>query len=91
MGYAREKGVPSAGPFVKYTPTLVAQFHAAGPVHPRPGRRRMKIIPIKELIQGRRLLFCEDSIVRGTQLATPFRRLFDYGAREVHMRPACPH
>jgi amidophosphoribosyltransferase len=51
---------------------------------------RMKIIPIKELIQGQRLLFCEDSIVRGTQLRDTVRRLFDYGAREVHMRPACP-
>ena len=51
---------------------------------------RMKIIPIKELIHGQRLLFCEDSIVRGTQLADTVRRLFDCGAKEVHMRPACP-
>jgi amidophosphoribosyltransferase len=51
---------------------------------------RMKIIPIKELIQGQRLLFCEDSIVRGTQLRDTVRRLFDCGAKEVHMRPACP-
>ena len=50
----------------------------------------MKLIPIRELIQGKRLLFCEDSIVRGTQLKDTIQRLFDYGAREVHMRPACP-
>lgn len=51
---------------------------------------RMKLIPIRELIAGRRLLFCEDSIVRGTQLQDIVQRLYDYGAGEVHMRPACP-
>ena len=51
---------------------------------------RMKLIPIRELIEGQRLLFCEDSIVRGTQLKDTIQRLYDYGAREVHMRPACP-
>jgi amidophosphoribosyltransferase len=51
---------------------------------------RMKLLPIRELIQGRRLLFCEDSIVRGTQLRDTIRRLYDVGAKEVHMRPACP-
>ena len=51
---------------------------------------RMKLIPIRELIEGKRLLFCEDSIVRGTQLKDVIRRIFDFGAREVHMRPACP-
>jgi amidophosphoribosyltransferase len=51
---------------------------------------RMKLIPIRELIQGKRLLFCEDSIVRGTQLRETIRRLFEAGAKEVHMRPACP-
>jgi amidophosphoribosyltransferase len=50
----------------------------------------MKLIPIKELIEGRRLLFCEDSIVRGTQLKDTLQRIYDYGAREIHMRPACP-
>jgi amidophosphoribosyltransferase len=50
----------------------------------------MKLIPIKELIQGKRLLFCEDSIVRGTQLKDTIQRLHDSGALEVHMRPACP-
>jgi amidophosphoribosyltransferase len=50
----------------------------------------MKLIPVKDLIDGKRLLFCEDSIVRGTQLKDNIEKLFDYGAREVHMRPACP-
>jgi amidophosphoribosyltransferase len=51
---------------------------------------RMKLIPVNELIQGQRLLYCEDSIVRGTQLKETIGRLFSAGAREVHMRPACP-
>jgi amidophosphoribosyltransferase len=50
----------------------------------------MKLIPVPELIQDRRLMFCEDSIVRGTQLKDTIQRLFDCGAKEVHMRPACP-
>ncbi|MBE7502010.1 MAG: amidophosphoribosyltransferase [Verrucomicrobiales bacterium] len=89
MGYAQEKGVPFRRPFVKYTPTWSRSFMPQD----QPTRdlvARMKIIPIRELIQGERLLFCEDSIVRGTQLRDTVRRLFDYGAREVHMRPACP-
>jgi amidophosphoribosyltransferase len=51
---------------------------------------RMKLIPIGELIDGKRLLFCEDSIVRGTQLRDIITRLYRHGAREIHMRPACP-
>jgi amidophosphoribosyltransferase len=51
---------------------------------------RMKLIPVREIIEGRRILFCEDSIVRGTQLQDIIRRVFDHGATEVHMRPACP-
>jgi amidophosphoribosyltransferase len=51
---------------------------------------RMKLIPVRDLIEDKRLLFCEDSIVRGTQLKDNIQKLFDYGAREVHMRPACP-
>ncbi len=51
---------------------------------------RMKLIPIRELIQGKKMLFCEDSIVRGTQLKDTIQRLYDSGAVEVHMRPACP-
>ena len=51
---------------------------------------RMKLIPIKELIDGNRMLFCEDSIVRGTQLQDTIKLLYESGAEEVHMRPACP-
>ncbi len=51
---------------------------------------KMKLIPIRELIEGKKILFCEDSIVRGTQLQENIQILFDYGASEVHMRPACP-
>jgi amidophosphoribosyltransferase len=89
MGYAIEKGLPFHRPFAKYTPTWSRSFMPQD----QPTRdlvARMKIIPIKELIQGRRLLFCEDSIVRGTQLRDTVRRIYDYGAKEVHMRPACP-
>lgn len=89
IGYAGERGIPYRRPYVKYTPTWPRSFM------PRDQRvrdlvARMKLIPIKELIDGKRLLFCEDSIVRGTQLKDVIRRLFDIGAREVHMRPACP-
>jgi amidophosphoribosyltransferase len=89
MGYAQEKGVPFRRPFVKYTPTWSRSFMPQDQ-STRELVARMKIIPIKELIQGQRLLFCEDSIVRGTQLRDTVRRIFDYGAKEVHMRPACP-
>jgi len=89
LGYAQERGVPFRRPFVKYTPTWSRSFMPQDQLT-RDLVARMKIIPIKELIQGQRLLFCEDSIVRGTQLRETVRRLFDCGAREVHMRPACP-
>ncbi len=89
LGFAAEAHVPYRRPFVKYTPTWPRSFM------PQEQRirdlvARMKLIPIRELIDGKRILFCEDSIVRGTQLKDIIQRLFDYGAREVHMRPACP-
>ena len=89
IGYAAEAGVPYRRPFVKYTPTWPRSFM------PQEQRvrdlvARMKLIPVRELIDGNRLLFCEDSIVRGTQLKDLICRIFDAGAREVHMRPACP-
>ncbi len=89
IGYAMEKGVPFRRPFVKYTPTWSRSFMPQDQLT-RDLVARMKIIPIKELIQNQRLLFCEDSIVRGTQLKDTVQRLYDYGAKEVHMRPACP-
>ena len=89
VGYAHEAGIPYRRPFVKYTPTWPRSFMPQDQ-DVRDLVAKMKLIPIRELIQGQRLLFCEDSIVRGTQLKDTIQRLYDYGAREVHMRPACP-
>jgi len=89
IGYANESGVDYGRPFVKYTPTWPRSFMPQSQ-SVRDLVARMKLIPIRELIHGRRILFCEDSIVRGTQLKDTIQRLFDSGAREVHMRPACP-
>ncbi|MBN1911634.1 MAG: amidophosphoribosyltransferase [Pirellulales bacterium] len=89
IGYANAAGVPYGRPFVKYTPTWPRSFMPQDQ-RVRDLVARMKLIPIRELIRGRRLLFCEDSIVRGTQLKDTIQRLYDYGANEVHMRPACP-
>jgi amidophosphoribosyltransferase len=89
IGYANEAGIPFARPFVKYTPTWPRSFMPQDQ-RVRDLVARMKLIPIRELIQGQRVLFCEDSIVRGTQLRDTICRLYDCGAREVHMRPACP-
>lgn len=89
VGYANEAGIPYRRPFVKYTPTWPRSFIPQDQAV-RDLVARMKLIPIHDLIQGKRLLFCEDSIVRGTQLKDTIQRLYDCGAREVHMRPACP-
>jgi amidophosphoribosyltransferase len=89
LGYAAEAGIPYRRPFVKYTPTWPRSFMPQNQ-KVRDLVARMKLIPIPELIKGKRILFCEDSIVRGTQLRDTIRRLFEAGAREVHMRPACP-
>lgn len=89
VGYANESGVAFGRPFVKYTPTWPRSFMPQDQ-RVRDLVARMKLIPIREVIQGKRVLFCEDSIVRGTQLRDTVRRLFEYGAKEVHMRPACP-
>jgi len=89
IGYANEKNVPYIRPFVKYTPTWPRSFMPQNQ-HVRDLVAKMKLIPVKELIEGKRILFCEDSIVRGTQLQDTIQILYDYGAKEVHMRPACP-
>jgi amidophosphoribosyltransferase len=89
IGYANAAGVPYQRPFVKYTPTWPRSFMPQDQ-RVRDLVARMKLIPIREIIEGKRLLFCEDSIVRGTQLQDIIRRIFDCGALEVHMRPACP-
>ena len=89
IGYANASKIPYARPFVKYTPTWPRSFMPQIQ-EMRDLVARMKLIPIVELIQGKRLLFCEDSIVRGTQLHDTIQQFYDYGALEVHMRPACP-
>ena len=89
IGYANEAGIPYCRPFVKYTPTWPRSFMPQDQ-SVRDLVARMKLIPIRELIEGKRLLFCEDSIVRGTQLKETIQLLYDHGAKEVHMRPACP-
>jgi amidophosphoribosyltransferase len=89
IGYANEARLPFQRPFVKYTPTWPRSFMPQHQNH-RDLVARMKLIPIREIIAGKRIIFCEDSIVRGTQLKDIITRLYDYGAEEVHMRPACP-
>ncbi len=89
IGYANEAGLPYRRPFVKYTPTWPRSFMPQDQ-EVRNLVAKMKLIPIKELIEGNRMLFCEDSIVRGTQLQDTIRLLYESGAEEVHMRPACP-
>ena len=89
IGYAQRSGLRYSRPFVKYTPTWPRSFMPQQQ-NIRDLVARMKLIPIRELIDGRRILFCDDSVVRGTQLKDTMHRVFDYGAREIHMRPACP-
>ena len=89
LGYAAEAKIPFRRPFVKYTPTWARSFMPQNQ-DVRNLVARMKLIPIRELVAGRKILFCEDSIVRGTQLRDTIKRLYDVGAVEVHMRPACP-
>ncbi|UCG53203.1 MAG: amidophosphoribosyltransferase [Candidatus Latescibacterota bacterium] len=89
LGYADRARVRYRRPFVKYTPTWPRSFMPQDQ-SVRDLVAKMKLIPIRELTEGQRLLFCEDSIVRGTQLKDTIQRMYDYGAKEVHMRPACP-
>ena len=89
IGYANEKKIPYIRPFVKYTPTWPRSFMPQDQSL-RDLVAKMKLIPIRRLIEGHSILFCEDSIVRGTQLKDNIQVLFDCGARQVHMRPACP-
>ncbi len=89
IGYANESHVPFARPFIKYTPTWQRSFTTAKQVD-RSRVAKMKQIPVHELIQDKKLLFVDDSIVRGTQLKETVDFLYDNGAKEVHMRSACP-
>ena len=89
IGYANASGIPFARPFIKYTPTWPRSF-----MPQNQGDRnliaRMKLIPVNALIRGKKLLLIDDSIVRGTQLGETTQLLYQSGAKEVHIRPACP-
>lgn len=89
IGYANYSGKPFARPFVKYTPTWPRSFMPQNQ-NVRNQVAKMKQIPVPELIEGKRLLFVDDSIVRGTQLRETVEFLYESGAKEVHMRSACP-
>jgi amidophosphoribosyltransferase len=89
LGYSHASGLPFARPFVKYTPTWSRSFMPQSQAD-RELVARMKLIPVRELTSGHRLLFCDDSIVRGTQLRDTFGKLYRFGAREIHLRIACP-
>ncbi len=90
LGYAMESGKPFRRPLVKYTPGYGRSY-----TPPSQQRRdliaKMKLIPIKEVIEGNSIVVCEDSIVRGTQLKNfTIKKLWDCGAKQIHIRPACP-
>ncbi|NHJ85900.1 MAG: amidophosphoribosyltransferase [Asgard group archaeon] len=89
IGYANESKCFYGRPFVKYTPTWPRSFMPQDQTI-RDEVARMKLIPINELIEGKKILFCDDSIVRGTQLKETVKGLYERGAKEVHMRVACP-
>ena len=89
IGYANESGVPFARPFIKYTPTWPRSFMPTDQ-RQRELIARMKLIPVHALIKNKKLLLIDDSIVRGTQLRETTEFLYQSGAKEVHVRPACP-
>ena len=89
LGYAEGKGAPYHRAIAKYTPTWPRSFTPANQ-ELRSLVAKMKLIPNRAMLEGKRILFCDDSIVRGTQLRDNVNILYDYGAKEVHMRIACP-
>lgn len=89
IGYANESGIPYARPFIKYTPTWPRSFMPVNQSQ-RDLIARMKLIPVKDLIEDKKLLLIDDSIVRGTQLRETTEFLYQSGAKEVHVRTACP-
>jgi amidophosphoribosyltransferase len=89
IGYANESGKPFSRPFIKYTPTWPRSFMPTIQ-EKRNLIAKMKMIPVHDLIEGKNILLIDDSIVRGTQLRETTEYLFDSGAKEVHVRPACP-
>ncbi len=89
IGYATQSGIPYMRPYVKYTPTWPRSFMPQNQ-EMRDLVARMKLIPNKTLINDKSIVFCDDSIVRGTQMKDNVEILYEYGARELHMRVACP-
>lgn len=89
LGYAEGKGIPHRRAIVKYTPTWPRSFTPSNQAV-RDLVARMKLIPNRHLLNGKRVVFCDDSIVRGTQLHDNVSILYDYGAKEVHMRIGSP-
>lgn len=89
IGYANESGIPFSRPFIKYTPTWPRSFMPTNQKQ-RNLIAKMKLIPVDALIRDKSLLLIDDSIVRGTQLGETTQFLYDSGAKEVHVRPACP-
>lgn len=89
VGYSNASGIPFSRPFIKYTPTWPRSFMPTVQSR-RDLIAKMKLIPVHELIDGKSLLLIDDSIVRGTQLRETTQFLYNSGAKEVHVRPACP-
>ncbi len=89
IGYANKSGIPFSRPFIKYTPTWPRSFMPTIQTQ-RNLIAKMKLIPVAQLIENKSLLLIDDSIVRGTQLRETTEFLYQSGAREVHIRPACP-
>ena len=89
IGYSNETKIPFSRPFIKYTPTWPRSFMPTNQDQ-RNKIAHMKLIPVKSLIENKRLLLIDDSIVRGTQLRETTEFLYNSGAKEVHIRPACP-
>lgn len=89
IGYANASGIPFSRPFIKYTPTWPRSFMPVIQTQ-RNLIAKMKLIPVEDLIRGKSLLLIDDSIVRGTQLRETTELLYQSGAEEVHVRPACP-
>ena len=89
IGYSNEKQIPYKRAYVKYTPTWPRSFMPQNQAV-RDLVAKMKLIPVKSLIRDQRIVFCDDSIVRGTQLQDNVKNLYEHGAKELHIRPACP-
>lgn len=89
IGYANESGIPFARPLIKYTPTWPRSFMPQNQ-KARDLVAKMKLIPVHEIIKDKKFVLIDDSIVRGTQLSDTVKYLCDNGAKEIHVRPACP-